>query len=57
MGIDKLIAISATLAVFAIASGKLPKILKEVRIAELKLLKESQASKWGMPMLPPVSSR
>lgn len=53
MGIDKLIAISTTLAVFAVASGQLPKILKEVRIAELKLLKESQASKWGMPMLHP----
>lgn len=53
MGIDKLIAISATLAVFAIASGELPKILKEVRIAELRLLKESQAIKWGMPMVPP----
>lgn len=53
MGIDKLITIAATLAVLAVSTGQLPKVLREVKIAQLKLLKESQASKWGTPMLPP----
>ncbi len=50
---DKLISISVTLAVLTVSTGQLPRVLKAVRIAQLKLLKESQSSKWGMPMLPP----
>lgn len=53
MNIDKLIAIAATMAILAASTGQLPKVIKEVRIAQLKLIKDSQASKWGMPMLPP----
>ena len=53
MSIDKLITVAATFAVLAVSSGQLPKVLREVRIAQLKLLKASQASKWGTPMLPP----
>jgi hypothetical protein len=53
MGIQKLISISATLAVLAVSTDQLPKVLKVVRVAQLQLIKDSQASKWGMPMLPP----
>lgn len=53
MNIDKLISISATVAILAVSTGQLPKVLKVVRVAQLQLIKESQASKWGMPMLPP----
>jgi hypothetical protein len=53
MNIDKLVKASLTLAIAAALTGQLPKVIKEVRIAQLKLMKESQASKWGMPMLPP----
>lgn len=53
MNIDKLITAAVTLAILAASTGQLPKVIKEVRIAQLKLIKESQASKWGMPMLPP----
>ncbi len=53
MNIDKLIQLAVTLAVIAASTGQLPKVIKEIRIAQLKLVKESQASKWGMPMLPP----
>lgn len=53
MGIKALIQIAATLAVLAVSSGKLPAILKEVRVAQLHLLKDSQASKWGQAMLLP----
>jgi len=52
MGIKALIQIAAALAVLAASSGKLPAILKEVRVAQLHLLKESQASKWGQPLFP-----
>jgi hypothetical protein len=53
MGIQKLISLSVTLAVLAVSTGQLPKVLKVVRVAQLQLIKDSQASKWGMPMLPP----
>ena len=47
MGIAKLIQIAATLAVLAVSTGQLPRILREVRVAQLHLIKDSQASKWG----------
>ncbi|MDO9182318.1 MAG: hypothetical protein Q7U04_07905 [Bacteriovorax sp.] len=53
MGIDKLISISAILAVLTVSSGQLPRVLKTLRIAQLQLIKESQASKWGTPLLLP----
>ena len=48
---NNLIKIAVTLAFIAASTGQLPKIIKEVRIAQLKLLKESQASKWPKAML------
>jgi hypothetical protein len=44
---DKLIAIAATLAVINMATGNLPKVLSQVLIAQLHLIKESQVSNWG----------
>jgi len=55
MGIAKLIQIAATLAVLAVTTGQLPRILREVRVAQLHLIKDSQASKWGKPFLLPVT--
>ncbi|MDD4975908.1 MAG: hypothetical protein PHY93_16240 [Bacteriovorax sp.] len=57
MGIQKLISISATLAVLAVSTGQLQKVLKVVRVAQLQLIKDSQASKWGTPMLPLADKR
>jgi hypothetical protein len=54
LNIDKLISISVTLAMVAALTGQLPKVIREVHIAQLKLVKESQASKWGMPMMLPA---
>ncbi len=48
-----LIKISVTLATIALASGNLPKILVQVRKAQIQLIKESQASKWPKPMTLP----
>ena len=42
---NSLVKIAVTLAFIAPSTGKLPNIIKEVRIAQLKLLKESQATK------------
>lgn len=53
MGIDKLISIAATLAVLAVSTGRLPKVLHAVRVAQLHLIQDSQASRWGRVMLLP----
>jgi hypothetical protein len=54
MGIHKLIQIAAILAGLAVSTGQLPRILQEVRLAKLNLIKDSQASKWGQAMLLPL---
>ena len=46
LGTEKIITLAAILAVMAAGTGQLPRIIKTVHIAQLKLLKESQASKW-----------
>ncbi len=42
-----LVTIPATLAVLAVASGSLPWILFQVRKAQIRLIIESQTSKWA----------
>lgn len=49
--IEKLAAISAGVVMLAAATGQLPRFIQRVRLAQLELLKESQASKWGDPIL------
>ena len=49
--IDGLIKLSLSLAIAASLTGQVPKVVKEMRIAQLKILKESQSSKWGRPLL------
>lgn len=55
MSLDKLIQIAVILAVAAVSTGQLPRILREVRVAQLHLIKDSQASKWGKPFLLPAT--
>jgi hypothetical protein len=50
---NSLIKIAVTLAFLAVASGNLPKILFQVRKAQIQLIKESQASKWPKAMTLP----
>ncbi|MCM2280135.1 MAG: hypothetical protein NDJ89_18850 [Oligoflexia bacterium] len=47
MGIEKLISAATALAMMAAASGQLPRMTRAVQLAQLQLLKESQASRWG----------
>ncbi|HLE11343.1 MAG TPA: hypothetical protein VI754_08855 [Bacteriovoracaceae bacterium] len=50
---DKLIAIAATLAIITVSTGQLPKVIYKVQMAQLYLIKGSQASNWGrLPLLP-----
>jgi len=51
MGLKNLIQIASILAILAVSTGQLPKILHAVRVAQIKLIQESQASKWGRPPL------
>ena len=52
MGISKIIQVGTTLAFLAAASGNLPWVIKRVRIAQLHLVKDSQASKWPKAWTP-----
>jgi hypothetical protein len=53
MGIQKLIPIAVSLAFLAVSTGQLPRVLKTVRIAQLQLIKDSQASNWPKAMTLP----
>lgn len=46
-----LILLASSLAIIAISTGKLPWILENVRIAQIQLIEESKASKWGKVMI------
>ena len=53
MGLEKLINLAVTLTLAVVMTGQLPKAIKAVHIAKLRLLKESQASNWPKAMLLP----
>jgi hypothetical protein len=48
---DKLIEVVAVLVVLASVTGQLPRLVREVRIAQAHLIQDTKASNWGMPML------
>ena len=50
MGLSKLISLSVTLAILAVGTGNLSRILKQVRKAQFELIQESKASKWPKAM-------
>ena len=50
---NNLIKISVVLALATVASGNLPKILNQVRKAQIQLIMDSQASKWPKAMTLP----
>jgi hypothetical protein len=45
--VDKIMPIAVTLALWAAGTGKLPEIIRQIHIAQAKLLWESRASNWG----------
>lgn len=46
MGLEKLYTFGAALVIAAAMTGQLPKAIYAVKVAQLKLLKDSQASRW-----------
>jgi len=56
MGLEKLIQLIATIVVIAASTGQLPRLIREVRIAQVHLIQNTKASTWGMPMLLKVST-
>jgi hypothetical protein len=53
MGLSKLISIAVALAFLAASTGQLPNMLRAVKIAQLQLIMDSQASKWPKAMTLP----
>ena len=51
MGLEKLIQAVAIFVVLAASTEQLPRLVREVRIAQAHLIQDTKASKWGMPML------
>lgn len=51
MGIDNITKVAVALTLAAALTGHLPRATKAIQIAQVKLLKESQASNWGSPDL------
>lgn len=48
---DSLIKISVSLAMAAIFTGNLPRVLKVVRRAQIELIQESKASRWPKALI------
>jgi hypothetical protein len=55
MGINSAIKAAAVLTILAAGTGQLPKLVRTVQIAQLKLLKHSQSASWGKALLLPPS--
>lgn len=51
MGIDNVIKLAFTLTLYAAITGQLPRVTNQVRHAQVKLLENSKASKWGSPVI------
>ena len=52
-----LIALASTLAIAAAGTGQLPKVVHQVRIAQLQILKQMQTKNWGTPWTPSSNSK
>ncbi len=52
---NKLIEAVVIFVFMMAAAGQLPKLIKTVQIAQYQVLKASQSSKWGKPLLLPIS--
>jgi hypothetical protein len=55
--LNRLVDAALIVVLIAAAAGQLPRLVHTVRVAQLQLLKDSQSSKWGRPLLLPVRHR
>ena len=51
MGLENVTKLAVALVMAAALTGQLPRLTNEIRHAQLKLLQDSKASKWGSPDL------
>lgn len=51
MGLKRLIQVATVVAAIAAATGQLPKLVHAIRMAQLELIQDSKASRWGQAML------
>ena len=51
MGLNKFFEAIAIIAILAASTGQLPRLVREVQIAQLHLLKASQSNAWGQALL------
>jgi hypothetical protein len=47
LGIERIIEIAVALTILASAMDQLPKVIREVQIAEVRLLEQSKTKTWG----------
>lgn len=50
----RIIQIAIAAALSAAVAGQLPRLVNSVQVAELRLLKDTESSKWGRPFLLPM---
>jgi hypothetical protein len=53
MNLDKLVPVAIAFALLAAATGNLPKVIKQIRLAQAHLIQDSKASNWGTPWMVP----
>ena len=51
MGLDRLFKLALVLTLAAAATGHLPDMIRTIHVAQLRLLQQSKASRWGSPDL------
>lgn len=54
MELNKLIEAALIVILLAAATNQLPRLNQAVRVAQIKLLYDSQSSKWGRALLLPL---
>ncbi len=53
MYLEKIITVAVSVMMLAASTGQLPKLVLAVRKAQIQLIQETKASKWGqVPLLP-----
>ena len=48
---EKLIQFAIAIIAITASAGQLPRLIREVRVAQSHLIQDSKASNWGLPML------
>lgn len=52
MNFDKVIGAGLLVVTLAAATGQLPRLMANLRVAQMQILVDAKSSKWGRPFLP-----